>query len=333
MIRHVRPVPALDATGIVGVVYAEVKRDFGALVEPFTLHSPAPQLLAGVWRACRATLVTGTVPRAAKEAVATAVSRANRCPFCVDAHLVMLDGSGAHQTADALAAGDVDAIRDPRARALAAWAASPVPIAPRPFTADEAPEILGTALVFHYINRPVTVLLGESPLWAAPPRFKRALRRIGGWWFGRAIVRVKTSDPAPLLPAAPLPDDLRWAAPSPRVADALGRFAAAVEVEGARALPAETRHVVTARLAEWHGEDVGLGRQWLGPALAALADAQRPAAQLALLTALAPHQVDDAVIDAFRACVPGDRALVAALAWASLAAARRIVRRLASAAT
>jgi len=88
---------------------------------------------------------------------------------------------------------------------------------------------------------------------------------------------------------------------------------------------------VTARLAEWDDDDVGLGRQWLTPALAALDEAQRPAAQLALLAAFAPHQIDDAVIDAFRASVPGNRALVAALAWASLAAARRIVQRLSAA--
>ncbi len=324
---------------MVGVVYAEVKRDFGALVEPFTLHSPAPQLLAGAWRACRATLVTGTVPRAVKEAVATAVSRANRCQYCVDAHAIMLDGSGAHQAASALAAGDVAAVRDARTRALAEWAAAPwsriapgdavggrdQALHPLPFTADEAPEILGTALVFHYVNRLVTVLLGESPLPPAPPRFKGPLRRIVGWWFGRAIARRKSSDPAPLLPAAALPDDLRWAAPSPHVADALARFAAAVDLEGAHALEAETRHVVTARLAEWRGEDVGLGQQWLAPALAALDEAQRPAARLALLTAVAPHQIDETAIDAFRASVPGDRALVAALAWASLAAARRLV--------
>ena len=338
MIRYVRPVAARDASGIVAVIYAEVKREFGALVEPMTLHSPAPAILAGVWRACRATLVTGTVARALKEAVATAVSRANRCAYCVDAHVVMLDGAGAHQTADALAAGDVGAIRDPRARALAAWASVGLgrdtakgvsPHSP-PFGADEAPEILGTALMFHYINRPVTVLLGDSPLPAAPAAFKGPLRRAAGWWFARAIARPKATDPAPLVPAAPLPNDLRWAEVSPRVADALARFAAAVDVEGAHVLPATTRQLVTARLAEWDGSDVGLGRQWLAPVLATIDEAQRPAAQLALLAAFAPHQIDDAVVDAFRASVPGDRALVAALAWASLAAARRIVQRLAA---
>ncbi len=334
MIRHVRPVSARAATGVVGAVYAEVRREFGALVEPFTLHSPAPAVLAGVWRACRATLVTGMVSRAVKEAVAAAVSRANRCPYCVDAHTIMLDGAAAHDAAGALAAGRAETIRDGAMRDVVAWAAasrtprSPL-LATPPFTLREAPEMLGTALVFHYINRPVTVLLGDSPLPAAPARWKSGLRRVAGWWFGRAMARSKTAAPLPLLPAAPLPDDLGWAASSPPVADALARFAAAVDGEGRRVLSAETRRVVTACLEEWRGEDVGLGRQWLAPVLGSLAESERPAARLALLTALAPHQVDDAVVGAFRAGAPADAALVAVLAWASFAAARRVVRWLA----
>lgn len=332
MIRYVRPVTARAATGVVAAVYDEVRREFGALVEPFTLHSPAPAILAGVWRACRATLVTGVVPRAVKEAVAAAVSRANRCPYCVGAHTIMLDGAAAHDTARAIAAGRDDAIRDARVRDAVVWAAaSRTPgasvLATPPFTARDAPEVLGTALVFHYINRPVTVLLGASPLPNAPARWKGGLRRIAGWWFGRAIARPKRDDPPPLLPAAPLPDDLRWAAASAPVADALARFAATVEAEGARVLPVHARAAVLERLETWRGEDVGLGRHWVAPVLASLDPSLHPATRLALLTALAPHQVDDEVVGAFRSgATHDDAALIAVLAWASLAASRRIMR-------
>jgi AhpD family alkylhydroperoxidase len=140
VIRYVRPVTARAATGVVAAVYDEVRREFGALVEPFTLHSPAPAILAGVWRACRATLVTGVVPRAVKEAVAAAVSRANRCPYCVGAHTIMLDGAAAHDTARAIAAGRDDAIRDARVRDAVVWAAAsrtPGDRAPRRVAAAE----------------------------------------------------------------------------------------------------------------------------------------------------------------------------------------------------
>ncbi|MCP4164746.1 MAG: hypothetical protein GY759_02495 [Chloroflexi bacterium] len=58
--------------------------------------------------------------------------------------------------------------------------------------------------------------------------------------------------------------------------------------------------------------------------MAGLADTDKPAARLALLTALAPHQIDEMIVDAFRAQQPGDDMLIAATAWASFTAARRV---------
>jgi AhpD family alkylhydroperoxidase len=330
VIRHLAPVPPRAATGLVATVYDEVRREFGALVEPFTLHAAAPPLLAGAWRACRATLVTGGVRRDVKEAVAAAVSRANRCAYCVDAHVVMLEGTKAHGAARAIADADEAGIADPLVRRAYAWGAAsrgPAP-GPPPCVPPELPEIVGTALVFHYINRPVTVLLGDSPLPAWPRAWRGQARRAAGWWFGRAIARAKPHDLPPLLPAASLPDDLRWAASSPSVADALARWAAAVEREGARVLPDAVRACVIAQLEAWSGDDPGLGQAWVAAAVGTVPAAARPAARLALLTALAPHQVDDDTITAFRAGAPDDAALVAVLAWAALTAARRVVRRL-----
>lgn len=43
---------------------------------------------------CRETLVAGRVDRAVKEAVAVAVSKTNRCPYCVEAHATMLTAAG-----------------------------------------------------------------------------------------------------------------------------------------------------------------------------------------------------------------------------------------------
>lgn len=72
------------------------------------------------------------------------------------------------------------------------------------------------------------------------------------------------------------------------------------------------------------------GRAWdvVPELLAELPDGQRPAARLALLTALASYRVTDAVVADFRAAGNDDRALVALASWASLAAARRIGVRL-----
>jgi hypothetical protein len=45
---------------------------------------------------------------------------------------------------------------------------------------------------------------------------------------------------------------------------------------------------------------------------------------LALLTAIAPYQVDEEVIQRFRDYYPKDDELVGALAWSSFTAARKI---------
>ena len=78
-------------------IYGQIRRDFGAVPDPFLLHSANPRLLGGVWAVCRETLVASRAPRHLTELVATVVSQINSCPYCVDAHTTMLraDGRGA----------------------------------------------------------------------------------------------------------------------------------------------------------------------------------------------------------------------------------------------
>jgi hypothetical protein len=83
------------------------------------------------------------------------------------------------------------------------------------------------------------------------------------------------------------------------------------------------RALVTERLANWRGDDTGLGATWLEDHVTGLDSELRPAARLALLAAFAPYRVDESVIGDFRDGRP-DSDLVAAVAWSALAAARRI---------
>ena len=59
-------------------------------------------------------------------------------------------------------------------------------------------------------------------------------------------------------------------------------------------------------------------------AVACLDELDRPAGRLALLVALAPYQVDETVIPEFRDTHPSGRELLAATAWASFTATRRV---------
>jgi hypothetical protein len=180
--------------------------------------------------------------------------------------------------------------------------------------------------LFHYFNRMVNVFLTEVPLPPGAPRLALGpVMRILGRRMGPAARRAHQPGAAlDLLPAAPLPGDVSWAAGDARTADAFARGCAAVDAAGTRSVPEPVRDLIAAELAGWHGEQRGPSRAWADKAVAGLPEADRPAGRLALLTALASGQVDRSVIAAFRAGSPGDSSLVELTAWASFAAARRI---------
>ena len=110
-IRYLQPVSPAAATGLVAEVYAQARREFG-LLPPIPLHSPVPRLLAGAWCVLRETLVAGQVARPVKEALAAEISRLNRCPYCIDAHTLMLEAAGERDAAQALAGRKPGALRD-----------------------------------------------------------------------------------------------------------------------------------------------------------------------------------------------------------------------------
>lgn len=334
--RFVEAVQPRRARGRVAEVYAEVKRDFALLRDPdgnspFLAHSPEPSLLEAFWSVLYETmLVDGRLRRPDKEAIAAAVSRANACPFCVDAHSLLGGAAGEWSERGAIARGAGDALADQRRRELVEWAASTRDPASElvrrpPFGPEEAPEAIGTAVGFHYVNRVVTVFQGEAPMNLGPGPLRRPIARVVGAMAGRAVRR--THEPGRTLRSLPRrepPPDLDWAAPAPHVAGAFAALWAAAEAAGAEALDSPARAAVDAALDRWDGDDPPLGGDWVNRALQGLEPASLPGARLALLVALAPYRVDAVTVDRFRATRPGDDQLVSAVCWAAARAARRV---------
>jgi len=322
-VRHVRAV-RFDAAGDdVARIYREIERDSGVLAPPIVLHAPAPDVLAASWLMLRETvLVPGVVPRAQKEAVCTAVSEGNSCPFCVTMHSSMLRDLVGYRDGTIL---------DPAARVAADWATANATSdtgagRPVPFSVEQAPEMVGTAVTMQYLNRMVNIFLGERPMPPyAPAAALGPVRRVLVW----LIKLAERRGPRPgasldLLPEASLPADLRWAAGNAVIAEAYARGAAAIERAGHRSVPAQVRELVLEHLSRWDGRPIGLSRAWAEEAVVALPADRRPAGRLALLTALASYQVDQPTIDCFRAKQPDDRSLIDLTSWASLTAARRV---------
>jgi alkylhydroperoxidase family enzyme len=331
-VRHVTPVPPDAATGVVAATYTQIADEMRLVIPPALMHSPSPRALAAYWMLMRESLLVGDLAdRARKEAVAAAVAVATICPYCVDMHTVsMYELSGEHD-AEHLSADRIDAMHDPAIREISAWArtahqAPEGPGLPAGLSAAQRGELIGTLTAMHYLTRTVNVFLANFLL---PPVLVGRARRRMKQGLGRLLRSTLRAPRAAgrsvgLLPPADLPADLRWAAASPSVARAMAGAAATYDAAAGRWLTDGVRALVAGHLDRWHGEETGISTAWCEDALDGLDPHDRATGRLALLTAVASHQVGDDTVAAFRDVLPGDEALVEVTGWAAFEAARRI---------
>ncbi|WP_257999240.1 carboxymuconolactone decarboxylase family protein [Fischerella thermalis] len=156
--KYLTPIKPNHKDDLLNRTYVQIQQE--ALTIPtFVMHSVSPTLFAGNWSLFREVfLVDNQVNREVKEAINLAVSKINTCPYCVDAHSIMLSGLRHDKVAIAIVKNDLNAIADTKFRSIVEWALSsnqpnhPLQLNP-PFKNIEAPEIIGAALNFHYTNR------------------------------------------------------------------------------------------------------------------------------------------------------------------------------------
>ncbi|MFV2018984.1 carboxymuconolactone decarboxylase family protein [Micromonospora sp. LOL_023] len=322
-IRHVSAVPVGRASGLLSRVYQQMGDDFGVVAPPIALHAAAPDVLAAAWLLLRETLIVpGQASRVAKEAVATAVSAGNACPYCAMIHNSALAVLGPVQ-------GDDSTTGDPWLDEVVEWVLSVDRLdAPgtQPFPAAQLPELAGVAVLLHYLNRVVNVFLREVPLPPGVPEFALSpVLRLLGRSMAAAARRPHSPGAAlALLPPADLPADLPWAVGNDTVAQAYARACATIDAAGRRSVPVSVRELVGEQLAQWHAGPRGVSRAWVEELVVSVEPENRPMARLALLVAFASYQVDPAVIENCRRFGVDDRSLIESSAWAAMAAARRV---------
>ncbi|MFY7066250.1 carboxymuconolactone decarboxylase family protein [Nocardiopsis changdeensis] len=329
--RYTSPVAPKDATGPVAAVYAQIKDEFLLADGPLMTLSRAPELLVCVWALLRESELAGPVPRAERELVAVAVSAANTCPCCVDAHTALGHAGGDHTAAEAVRAGRRP--RDPALAALADWAAvtgdpTPGPRPAPPFPAEHTAAFIGTALVTHIINRVTSSLLVERLLPGDLQR-SRTVRRVLGAAVrrgpGRPVAPGRSLELLPATAAAPP----AWAdGPVGTAYAALAGAVASLDVPDT--VRARTRDAVAA----WDGRPPALFEDPVGAHADGLDAPDRTAVRLAVLAALSPHRIADADVAAWRAATgrTADADLVRLVVLGAFTAADRIQRSLAAAA-
>lgn len=295
-------------------VYRQMRRDF-FVASPFVLHASVPELLAGAWSVVRETLFTGEVDRGRKEIVASAVSVANQCPFCVGAHTAAVKAAKVQE--DTL-----------QVWAEASGSASNPALRDQPFEPSERAEFLGTIVAFHYLNRMVSAFLDEK-LMPTPSFMDGMANYMAKIMMGGMIRKGRRNTPGASESVRPEYDASlgwrpEWAASAPHIADALEAWSALNEEAAREHLGADFVKIMGATLDAWNGGEVGLGYAWLDERRPNVPTSHVAAADLALLTAMAPWAVtDDRLEGAIDAGMSKEQVLVT-VAWAAYRAARRV---------
>ena len=330
-IKYINYIEPSNATGLITDIYTQMKRDFGRVVEPVALHSIIPELLAHNWSVLRETnVVEDKVKRNVKDAIATAVSKINKCPWCVDAHTIMLIGLSSPTVAKAIENENLSLIENTKMRTIVEWAlANRTPSAKiinnPPFTFDEAPEIIGTAIYYHYVNKMVSVLLNETPLPTKASSLKPFMKEIAALKFSTALKRHKIAgESLKFIDSCNLDKDLFWASENKRIAVTFTAHKKIMEKLAEKHVPPEVQTIVIKTIEEWKGEDTGISRGWVEKYIPNLHEPLKPVARLSLLTAISPYQIDDEIINSYKQFNPEDEALLSTLSWASFVTAIRI---------
>jgi AhpD family alkylhydroperoxidase len=323
--RFFTPAPPKAASGLTAEVYRQMRDEFLGPMPTFQALSAVPEVLAATWALMREALLAGDASRADRELVASAVSRANRCRFCVDAHVMLLHALGEHELAEAIARGQTPPRR--RHAELAAWAeASRSPTATA-WTSPYGPEVTGTLLAFHFINRIVSALLDPDLL---PGGLQRSpvVRTVGGRLYAKAAREPKEPGRSlPLLGAGTTPP--AWAGDSPiGIAYASLKNAA---TQGGDLLSEMARQTVTATVRWEDGRHPVRPAEWAADLVRELPGTDRVGTRIALLAAFAPGAISPGDVALWRLSHPAGADLVRLVAYGAITATDHVARALAPA--
>jgi AhpD family alkylhydroperoxidase len=311
--RFFTPAPPAAATGRTAQVYRQLREDFLGPLPTFQALSPVPEIQAATWALMREALLAGSTSRVEREVVASTVSRSNRCRFCVDAHVTLLHALGEHGLAEVIARGGTP----PQARLaeLTAWAtASRTPRAAG-WSSRYGPQLTGTLLAFHFINRIVSALLAPDLLPGGVQRFP-AVRSVAGRVCGRAVREPREPGRSlPLLGAATTADD------PVGVAYAALRDAAA---QGGDLLSGLARRTVAATVRWEDGRHPADAAAWAGELTRELPATDRVGTRIALLAAFAPAAIGMGDVGLWRLSRPADADLVRLVAYGAITATEHI---------
>ncbi|MGC5284952.1 carboxymuconolactone decarboxylase family protein [Micromonospora sp. DT231] len=324
--RFTTPVKASAATGRTAEVYRQMSDDFLGPLPTFQVLAAVPEVLAATWALMREALLAGDASRVERELVAAAVSRANRCQFCVDSHAMLLHALGEPKLAEAVVRGGTPA--GAGHAALVGWAQASRSPRATDWASPYGPEVTGTLLAFHFINRIVSALLAPDLLPAGLQR-SPLVRSVGGWLSARAARDPKEPGRGLALLDAGTTAAPGWAGDSP-VGVAYAALTDAA-TRGGDLLGDVGRQTVTATVRWEDGRFPARPADWAVDLVRDVPGVDRVGTRIALLAAFAPSAITVGDVALWRLSHPADADLVRLVAFGAITATDHVARALSAA--
>ena len=314
-----------DSAGIIKSINFQINRDFG-LTGPLTLSTPSKRVHAIRWAIARESFVVETnVKRVTKETVAACIAQINKCPYCEDVHGTSISSAGDKNIAKAIENGTWQLLKDERTKEIVNWSLNTLNpqseiIRNPPFTAKEAPEIIGTALVFHSTNRLVSIFLENSPfpLFLSNPLIKKTTLNLASKTLFKSMISKKadSGDALKFIEDYPFSKQFKWAEFVPAYSKALAAREILLKKIEHEVIPVKAVEVFKNKINRWQGEEMPLGKSWLTGTLNNLSETEKPVAQLMFLAAFAPYTIIRKDVENFRKIKHGDKELIEVCFWA-----------------
>jgi len=305
-IKHIKYIKKKQAKGKLKEIYKHIELNFGALAEPFTIHSINTELIAAVWAMLyETTLIENKIRRSIKEAIAASISEINKCNYCVDAHSMMLFGieKSLQNNISTLLEGKTE----PKTKEdkIIFWALQNLNfdseiITKPPFSKEEAPEIIGTAVMFHYINRMVSIFAGDSPL--PTTKFKALMINIATKFiFGKAINKKKIKgESLQFIDKYTDSENLEWSRPVDEIKKAFQYFQYQTEKGVNQVLSPKLISLLKTQTTNLELLKPDFGNEKLENFLKLVKQDEKTIAEFCFLTMFEPHKVYEKQINTLK---------------------------------
>jgi len=156
---------------------------------------------------------------------------------------------------------DLDLVQDVKTKQLLDWAfntkyfQSDI-IQQPPFSKGEAPEIISTAVLFHYLNRMVTVFLGETILPFNISFLRSFMKKLAAMMFSKVLASEKKKNESFFeVDMSEFGDPFYWTKSNVRIHHALSSFYKVVHSLGKESISNQVFEFITTEIDNWTGSE------------------------------------------------------------------------------